>query len=69
MVVPVVLIGAAKLEQVVAFQCGNIIAQHLVVPVPETVAGLLRVYVVRSQVLGCSIGLAAENLERPAESA
>ena len=39
MAVPIVLISAAKLEQVVAFQHGKIVAQHLIVPVPETACG------------------------------
>jgi hypothetical protein len=62
MVVPIVLIGTAKLEQVVAFQHGNIIAKQLIVSIPETVAGLLRVHVVRAEIL--SLALAAVELER-----
>ena len=52
MVVPIVLIGTAKLEQVVAFQRGKIIANHLIVPIPETLADLLIVHVKGAEVLG-----------------
>src|SRR5208282_3646599 len=68
MVVPVVLVRTAKLKQVVAFQHGNIIANHLIVPIPDAIAGLLRVYVVRSKVLTGAVNLAAEKLQRSAQS-
>ena len=46
MLVPVVLISNAKLQQVVAFQVGNVVAHHLIMPIPKTRAGLLSIYVV-----------------------
>src|SRR5271154_3866995 len=68
MLVPVVLIGTAKLEQVVASQARNVVAQHLIVPVPITGTGLLGVYVVGAEIVGRSLPLAAHNFERSAQA-
>ena len=56
MVVPIVLIGTAKLEQVVAFQHGNVVTKHLVVPIPETAADLLVVHVKGAEILSLPTG-------------
>src|ERR1700733_1263346 len=61
MLVPVVLIRTAKLEQVVAPQVGNVVTNHLIVTIPITRAGLLSVYVKGAESLGGV--LAAHNLE------
>src|SRR5580704_3768290 len=66
MVVPIMLIGAAEREQMVALQQGKIVAEHVVMPVPEAPADLLVVYVKRAKVL--SLGLAAIQFERAAET-
>ncbi len=68
MLVPVVLIGTAKLQQVVTFQVGNVVAHHLVVPIPITGAGILGVYVVRTEIASLAQLLAAHNLERSAQA-
>ena len=66
MPVPVALIHGAKLEQVVAVQHGKIVAQHLIVPIPETGADLLIVHVVGSEILSCASALSALDFERSA---
>ncbi len=66
MPVPIVLISTAQLEQVVAFQHGKIVAQHLIVPVPETGADLLVVRVERTEIL--SLRLATHDFDRAAQS-
>src|SRR5271155_224396 len=61
MPVEVVLISTTELQQVVASQVGNIVANHLIVPIPETGAGLLSVHVIRAEIL--TGVLAAEEFE------
>ena len=56
MVVEIVLIGTAKLEQVVAFQHGKVVAEHLIVPIPEAAADIDIVRVKRGEVLGLVSG-------------
>ena len=63
MVIPIVLIGAAKLEQVVAFQHGNVVTNHVVVSIPEAAANVLVVDVERAKNLG--LRLAASNSSAP----
>src|ERR1019366_5960687 len=65
MVVPIVLIRTAKLEQMVALQHGEVVTKHLIVPIPETPADLLIVNVERAEILGCR--LAAIQFQRAAE--
>ena len=48
-VVPVALVGAAELEEVIALQHAHVIANHVVLTIPETGAGVLRVDVVRAE--------------------
>src|SRR5712692_2434912 len=49
MPVPVALIGAAKLEKVIAFQHGEVVPEKQVMPIPESCADVLSVHVVRRQ--------------------
>jgi len=42
-VIPIVLIGAAKLEEVRSFGPGKVIADHIVLAVPESRADILRI--------------------------
>ena len=51
MPVEVVLIGAAELEEVVAFQRTHVVAKHVVLTIPKPRTRLLRVHVVGSQYL------------------
>ena len=51
MPVEVVLIGTAKLKEVIAFQHGNIVAEHVIFSIPETGTGLLRVHVIGAEIL------------------
>ncbi len=70
MVVPIVLIGTAKLEQVVAFQHRNVVAKHLIVPIPEAAADLLIVHVEGAKFLtgsGAAGRLAGIQFERAAQ--
>ncbi len=53
--VEVVLILAAELEQVIAFQPGDVVTEHLVMAVPEAGTALLRVDVVGTKVLGVAL--------------
>src|SRR5216683_3324761 len=46
MPVPVALIGAAKLEKVIAFQHGEVVPEKQVMPIPESCADVLSVHVV-----------------------
>ena len=48
----VALIGAAKLEQVVAMQMAHAVAQEVVVTIPEALADVLRIDVVGNQRIG-----------------
>ena len=66
MPVEVVLIGAAELEQVITFQHGNIIAEHMIFSIPKTGTGLLRVYVIGAEIL--SFGLASLDFEGSAQA-
>src|SRR6478736_9452544 len=65
MPVEVVLVDSADLEQVISFQDGNVIAEHVVFAVPETGTGLLSVYVIRNESL--QLGFAALDFQRPAQ--
>ena len=51
MVVEVVLISATELEEVGAFQHGNVVTEHVVMPIPETATDLLIVHVERVELL------------------
>ena len=51
MPVEVVLISSAELEEVISFQHRNVVPEHVIFPVPETGPGLLRVHVVRTEIL------------------
>ena len=50
-VIPIVLVGTAKREEVVALEHGDIVAQHLIVSIPETVARVLRVHIVGPEII------------------
>ena len=59
------LVLAAKLQQVVAFQPGNVVAEEMILPIPEPRACLLGVDVVGS---GYVVPLLAERFECGAQS-
>src|ERR1700683_1453791 len=66
MKVEIVLIRTTELEQVVALQQRKIVAEHLIVSIPETATDLLIVRVERGEILG--LRLASHNLQRASES-
>jgi hypothetical protein len=49
--IEVVLVNASYLKKVVASQQGQVIPDHVVLPIPEAGTGLLGIYVERTQIL------------------